>query len=252
MGSRGGPACPHLGRDAGCPAAVGVGWLGDNRLAGRLLPALAGWMHGRLPVNSLVSGPVPSSRCCLRQVKGPVVWLPQEERSGGEGKRTDFLNVSLMPESPPSSRSPSQLPSFGLCSLPAPGESRAHPCDPLELVPLRSAPGGCSPALLLACSLLGCCILPLSYLTPTRDGKVSTRGRRPVCLGARIPEALAQGNSFPGDTQFLCTLSSHILVAELLSTPLFFFFFVKLKAGSLECTWGSSSRCSRIRESFCR
>lgn len=121
-------------------------------------------MHGRLPVNSLVSGTVPSSRCCLRQLKGLVVWLPQEERSGGEGKRTDFLNVSLMPESPPSSRSPSQLPSFGLCSLPAPGESRAHPCDPLELVPLRSAPGGCSPALLLACSLLGSCILPLSVL----------------------------------------------------------------------------------------
>lgn len=50
-----------------------------------------------------------------------------------------------------------------------------------------------------------------------------------MCLGARIPEALAQGNSFPGDTQFLCPLSSHILVAELLSTPLFFFFLSSSK-----------------------
>lgn len=88
--SRGGPACPHLGRDTGCLAAVGVGWLGDTRLAGRLFPALAGWMQGRLPVNLLVSGPVPSPRCCLSQLKGPVVWLPQEERSAG-GEKNRYL-----------------------------------------------------------------------------------------------------------------------------------------------------------------
>lgn len=79
---------------------------------------------------------------------------------------------------------------------------------------------GCS----LACSLhapsLGACILPPSALpTPTRDGKVNTRGRRPVCLRTRIPEALAQGDSFPGGSQFLCTFSSHLPRTELLVTP---------------------------------
>lgn len=118
--SPGGPACPHLGRDTRCPAAVGVGWLGDTRLAGRLFPALAGWMHGRLPVNLLVSGPVPSPRYCLSQLKGPVVWLPQEECSGGGEKNqylervTDAREPTLHPAAPlssvPSDCAPFQLP----------------------------------------------------------------------------------------------------------------------------------------------
>lgn len=69
---------------------MGVGWLGDTRLAGRLLPALAGWMLGRLPVNSSVSGSVLSPRCLPALAQGAGVWLPLEERSGG-GEENRFL-----------------------------------------------------------------------------------------------------------------------------------------------------------------
>lgn len=125
-----------------------------------------------------------------------------------------------MPKNPSLIPQPLSAPFLWIVLLPALWEPQAHPCDPLELVPLRSALRGCS----LACSLhapsLGACILPPFALpTPTRDGKVNTRGRRPVCLRTRIPEALAQGDSFPGDSQSLCTFSSHLPRTELLVTP---------------------------------
>lgn len=65
-----------------------------------------------------------------------------------------------MPENPSLIPQPLSAPFLRIVLLPALWEPQAHPCDPLELVPLRSALRGCS----LACSLHARVLAPASSL----------------------------------------------------------------------------------------
>lgn len=71
-------------------------------------------------------------------------------------------------------------------------------------------------SILAPCLFIAWRLHPSSFLPHSHSRwKSEHPGQEAVCLGARIPEALAQGDSFPGGSQFLCTLSSHMPMAEL-------------------------------------